>query len=154
MKRTTLTVLIFAIVLAASAVHAQQYHVDQDTSAALTKYLHHHRLPLVGAQVQRDDAGDPQVHLFGFVATHAGKADAERKAKRFLGVTGVPITNSIQVNPSINSDGADGGAAADTSPDSANTPAQNSNQQWNNAMQGIYKNGAQPLPSTGGPVQP
>lgn len=153
MKRTTLLVVIFSSLLAASAGHAQQYHVDQDTSAALTKYLHHHRLPLVGAQVQRDDAGDPQVRLYGFVATDAGKADAERKAKRFLGVTGVPITNSIQVNPSINSHGASG-AAADTSPDSTSAPAQNSNQQWNNAMQGIYKDGAQPLPSSGSPVQP
>lgn len=151
MKRTTLTVLILSLFLTASAVRAQQYHVDQDTSAALTKYLHKHRLPLVGAQVQRDDAGDPQVHLYGFVATDAGKADAERKAKRFLGVTGVPITNSIQINPSINSHGANG-AAADASPDSA-APT-NSNQQWNNAMQGIYKNGAQPLPSNGSPGQP
>ncbi len=151
MKRTILTVLIFSIFLVASIVHAQQYHVDQDTSAALTKYLHHHRLPLVGAQVQRDDAGDPRVHLFGFVATDAGKVDAERKAKRFLGVSGVPITNSIQVNPSINSHGANGGAA-DASRGAAAPP--NSNQQWNNAMQGIYKNGAQPLPSTGSPGQP
>lgn len=143
--RTILIVAIFSILVAASAVRAQQYHVDEDSSTALTKYLHKHRLPLVGAQVQRDDAGDPQVHLYGFVATDAGRADAERKAKRFLGVTGVPITNSIQVNPSINSNGA----AAGTPPVSA--PAQNSNQQWNNAMQGIYKNGAQPLPSPGQP---
>jgi hypothetical protein len=148
MARTTIRKIligaIFSILLAASAVHAQQYHVDQDSSAALTKYLHKHRLPLVGAQVQRDDAGDPEVHLYGFVATDAGRADAERKAKRFLGVMGVPITNSIQVNPSINSNGA-----AATPPSSA--PAQNSNQQWNNAMQGIYKDGAQPLPSPGQP---
>lgn len=150
--RIILTVPIFLILTAASAVHAQQYHVDQGSSAALTKYLHKHRLPLVGAQVQRDDAGDPQVHLYGFVATDAGKADAERKAQRYLGVTGVPITNSIQINPSINSRGANAGA--DTSPNAANTPAQGSNSQWNKAMQGIYKNGAQPLPSNGSPVLP
>jgi len=151
--RTKFILAIFSILLAATAVQAQQYHVDQDSSAALTKYLHKHRLPLVGAQVQRDDSGDPQVHLYGFVATDAGKSDAERKSQRFLGVAGIPITNSIQVNPSINSHGADGGAAA-TSPGAANAPAQGSNSQWNNAMQGIYKNGAQPLPSNGSPGQP
>ncbi|MGC1677556.1 MAG: hypothetical protein WA740_08485 [Candidatus Binataceae bacterium] len=150
--RIILTVPIFLIFMLSSAVHAQQYHVDQGSSAALTKYLHRHRLPLVGAQVRRDDAGDPQVHLYGFVATDAGKADAERKAQRYLGVAGVPITNSIQINPSINSHGANAGA--DSSPDAANAPAQNSNSQWNNAMQGIYKNGAQPLPSNGSPGQP
>lgn len=152
MARTIFIVVIFSVFLAASAVHAQQYHVDKASSTALTKYLHRHRLPLVGAQVQRDDAGDPQVHLYGFAATDAGRADAERKAERFLGAAGVPVTDSIQVNPSINSDAA--ATDADTLPDAANTPAQNSNQQWNHAMEGIYKNGAQPLPSNGSLGQP
>jgi hypothetical protein len=147
--RRNLTVIMLALLslIAANRVHAQQYHVDQASSTALTKYLHRHRLPLVGAQVLRNDDGNPKVSLYGFVAADSGRADAERKVDRFLGLTDVPVTNSIQVNPSINAQGA--GAAA---PDS--TPAPNSNRQWNNAMQGIYKNGAQPLPSPGVPVLP
>lgn len=146
----TLFLTAFFLV-AADSVHAQQYHVDQDSSAALTKYLHKHRLPLVGAQVMRDNTGTPQLNLYGFVATDAGRADAVRKAERFLGAGEVPVVNSIQVNPSINSHGADGGAA-NAPPGSATAP--NSSQQWNNAMQGIYKNGAQPLPSPGAPNLP
>ncbi|MGH7780648.1 MAG: hypothetical protein ACREQR_12555 [Candidatus Binataceae bacterium] len=144
-------ILAMLILLAATAVHARQYHVDQGSSAALTKYLHKHRLPLVGAQVMRDDAGTPQLNLYGFVATDAGRADAVRKAERFLSAGEVPVVNSIQVNPSINSHGADDGAA-NAPPGSATAP--NSSQQWSNAMQGIYKNGAQPLPSPGAPNQP
>ncbi len=147
-RRNRAAILLTALLLiAAHAVHAQQYHVDQASSTALTKYLHRHRLPLVGAQVMRDEAGNPKVNLYGFVATDSGRADAERKAQRFLGVSEVPVTNSIQINPSINSQ-----SAATAQPGSA--PAQNSNRQWNNAMQGIYKNGAQPLPSPGVPVLP
>ena len=134
----------------ATAVHAQQFHVDQASSTALTKYLHRHRLPLVGAQVLRTDTGTPKVNLYGYVAADAGRNDAERKARRFLGVSGVPIANSIQVNPALNT--ADAGNSPPSG--SANAPGENSNQQWNNAMEGIYKNGAQPLPSPGAPVLP
>lgn len=136
-----LGLLVFSIFLAAGAVHAQQYHVDEASSTALTKYLHRHRLPLVGAQVRRTEGGVPKVNLYGFVGTDADRAEAEIKVQRFLAVKGVLITDSIQIKPSI-----DAGSAA-ASP----TPAQNSNRQWNRAMQGIYKDGAQPLPAPGQP---
>ncbi|MHB8383487.1 MAG: hypothetical protein ACYDC3_14265 [Candidatus Binataceae bacterium] len=138
--------LVFSILIAVRAVHAQQYHVDEASSTALTKYLHRHRLPLVGAQVRRTDAGVPKVNLYGFVASDADRAEAEIKVQRYLAVKGVLITDSIQINPSIKS-----GSAA-TSQGAA--PAQNSNQQWNHAMEGIYKDGAQPLPAAGAPGQP
>ncbi|HUY26443.1 MAG TPA: hypothetical protein VMV27_03400 [Candidatus Binataceae bacterium] len=148
-------VIIFGLLLGllplrAPVAQAQQYHVDQASSTALTKYLHRHRLPLVGGQVLRTDSGTPKLVLYGFVATQSGRGDAERKAERYLGLTDVPVTNSIQIKPSINASGASPGSG----PGAPSQPAPNSNQQWNNAMEGIYKNGAQPLPSPGVPVLP
>ncbi len=139
-----------ALIMLATAVRAQQYHVDQASSTALTGYFHRHRLPLVGAQVLRTDDGNPRVNLYGFVAAVSGRDDAEREARRFLGVADVPIADSIRVKPSIDSANASGAASSGA----PSTAPGNSNQEWNKAMEGIYKYGAQPLPSPGVPVPP
>jgi len=142
--------LLGLLPLCAPVAQAQQYHVDQASSTALTKYLHRHRLPLVGGQVLRTDSGSPKLVLYGYVATESGRGDAERKAARYLGLTDVPVTNSIRFKPSINAAGAQPGSGLGAQ----SQPAPNSNQKWNNAMEGIYKHGAQPLPSPGVPVLP
>ena len=65
---------------AAGIAAAQSSNVDNATSAKLTKYLHNHRLPMVGAQISNTDAGR-QLMLYGFVATDFGKDDAVTKSK-------------------------------------------------------------------------
>ncbi len=142
--RAAIAAAALIALLAATIASGQSYHIDQSTSANLTRYLHQHRLPLVGAQVLRTDDGNPKLLLYGFVATEFGKRDAQKKATQFLGVPGIPVVNSMQVNPSIAH--KPGSGASPLSPGSGSEET-NPNGQWNRAMEGIYKNGAQPLPS-------
>src|SRR4051812_33462148 len=58
--------------------------IDSSQSQALSDYLKHHSLPLVGAQVVSSPSGGRQAILFGFVATDFGKTDAEQKARNYL----------------------------------------------------------------------
>ena len=58
--------------------------IDSPQSQALSDYLKHHSLPLVGAQVVTSPSGGKQVILFGFVASDFGKTDAEQKARHYL----------------------------------------------------------------------
>jgi hypothetical protein len=71
------------------------------TSAALTDYLHHHRLPAVGAQVTETPDGGRSVMLYGFVATPKGKSDAELRTRQYLNDSSVQITNRIMIDPSL-----------------------------------------------------
>ncbi|HKV53233.1 MAG TPA: hypothetical protein VJN94_01200 [Candidatus Binataceae bacterium] len=77
------------------------YAPDHSESQALTDYLTQHRLPLVGAQVLRGSDGRRIVVLYGFVGTDFGKSDAVAKARRFLGDSGVPVDNRINVRPEL-----------------------------------------------------
>lgn len=84
-----------------SVARAQAADVDQATSEALTAYLKQHRLPLVGAQVIKDNGGGRRLVLYGFVATDEGKIDAEQKAIGYLG-TPVPVVDDrLLVKPEL-----------------------------------------------------
>jgi hypothetical protein len=79
---------------------AQSSSVDTTTSAKLTKYLHAHRLPMVGAQISNTPSGR-QLMLYGFVATDFGKDDAVTKSKTFLHDSTISVVNNIRVNPQL-----------------------------------------------------
>jgi hypothetical protein len=96
-----LLLAVTLVVAGAPGTLAQSYTVDPDSSRQLSSYLKKNRLPLVGAQVMRTDAGDRQVMLYGFVATQFGKSDAETKSRKFLKDPEVEIVNRIEVRPEI-----------------------------------------------------
>ena len=98
---------IAALLIAAPATFAQSYKVDAADSQSLTTYLRQHRLPLVGAQVLGDAAGNRRIVLYGFVATDFGKNDAATKALVYIqnsAQAGTPVPqveNRIEVRPEI-----------------------------------------------------
>ena len=101
MKRIAqiLTAVVCTLYLAGAAA-AQSSSVDKNTSAKLTKYLHNHRLPMVGAQVSNTDSGR-QLMLYGFVATDFGKDDAVTKSRAYLHDLTIAVVNNIRVNPQL-----------------------------------------------------
>jgi hypothetical protein len=84
-----------------SVAHAQAADVDQATSQALTAYLKQNRLPLVGAQVIKDNSGGRRLVLYGFVATDEGKTDAEQKAIGYLGTPVPTVDDRLLVKPEL-----------------------------------------------------
>jgi hypothetical protein len=84
-----------------SVAHAQGADVDQATCQALTAYLKEHRLPLVGAQVIKDNSGGRRLVLYGFVATDEGKIDAEQKAIGYLGTPVPTVDDRLLVKPEL-----------------------------------------------------
>lgn len=84
-----------------SVARAQAADVDQATSQALTAYLKEHRLPLVGAQVIKDNSGGRRLVLYGFVATDEGKTDAEQKAIGYLGTPVPTVDDRLLVKPEL-----------------------------------------------------
>ena len=72
-----------------------------EQSQDLTRYLEHHRLPLVRAEVRRDEYGNREVMLYGFVATPYGKSDAQAKARRVLGNPGLKVVNEVKIRPEL-----------------------------------------------------
>lgn len=93
------------------------YTADQSRSEALTAYLKHHRLPLVGAQVLKSSAGQRAVVLYGFVGSDFGKHDAVTKTQSYLADSDVPVDNRIKVRPELLTAGASGGMSAGSSAD-------------------------------------
>jgi len=89
------------------AILAQSFKVDGPQSQSLTTYLRQHRLPLVGAQVLGDSAGNRRIVLYGFVATEFGKNEAVRQALAYLengaqaGVSAPRVENRIEIRPEI-----------------------------------------------------
>ncbi len=145
--------ILAALLASVSAAGAQNYQVDKYGSERVTRFLHHHNLPLVGAQVIDNNDGSRELHLFGFVATEYGKQDAQQKALKYLGDNTIQVVNSIQINPSIEKMRP----LPRDLPAAANTPVPppaNSNSQWDKAIDNIYRNGAQPLPQPSGPLLP
>jgi len=141
---------VFAMPLEA---RAQNYQIDQFGSDRVTKYLHRHDLPLVGAQILDNNDGSRELHLFGYVGTPYGMQDAQTKALEYLGDPTIKVVNAIQINPSIEQMRP----LSSPLPAAANTPVAptvNSDTQWNKAINNIYKNGAQPLPQPSGPLLP
>jgi hypothetical protein len=100
-------VSIIASLIGAGTTLAQSYKVDAADSNSLTTYLRQHRLPLVGAQVLSDAAGNRRIVLYGFVATEFGKNDAAAQALAFIqngaqAVTTPPqVENRIEIRPEI-----------------------------------------------------
>ena len=92
--------LVWCVTGIASGALAQSTSVDKSASAKLTKYLHTHRLPMVGAQISNTDAGR-QLMLYGYVATDFGKEDAVTKSKAYLHDSTIAVTNNIRVNPQL-----------------------------------------------------
>jgi hypothetical protein len=101
------------------------YVADPGASSALTDYLKHHRLPLVGAQVLRNpNDGARTVVLYGFVGSDFGKSDAQRQAEDFINDAAVDVDNRIRVNPELLAAGSSSpGSTAPSSPDAADTQA-------------------------------
>lgn len=98
----------------------RNYVPDAGASSALTDYLKHHRLPLVGAQVLRNpNDGARAVVLYGFVGSDLGKSDAQRQAEDFVNDPAVEVDNRIRVNPDLL---AARGSSSPTSPDASNDP--------------------------------
>ncbi|HEY9156894.1 hypothetical protein [Candidatus Binatus sp.] len=75
--------------------------IDSPQSQALSDYLKHHSLPLVGAQVVTSSSGGKQVILFGFVASDFGKTDAEQKARHYLKDPSLVVDNRIKISPEL-----------------------------------------------------
>jgi hypothetical protein len=95
-----------AALLIAAPAFAQSYKVDAAGSQSLTTYLRQHRLPLVGAQVLGNAAGNRRIVLYGFVATEFGKNDAAHKALAYIngaqaGASVPQVENRIEVRPEI-----------------------------------------------------
>ena len=80
--------------------------IDSPQSQALSDYLKHHSLPLVGAQVVTSSSGGKQVILFGFVASDFGKTDAEQKARHYLKDSSLVVDNRIKISPELAGAGA------------------------------------------------
>jgi hypothetical protein len=72
--------------------------VNQDLTAGLNDYLHHHHLPYVDAVVYGDAE---MVALSGEVRTAKGKQDATLKAEDFLGNEQIRVRNRVSVNPEL-----------------------------------------------------
>jgi hypothetical protein len=97
-----MTALIALSFLAlATAATAQRYTRDENSSQALTTFLHKHRLPMVGAQVLDGDDGSHRVILYGFVATDQGRYHAETRARNYLGSEEISFDNRIVVDPGV-----------------------------------------------------
>ena len=99
--RPFVLVLAAAILLPGLVLAASNLNVDRTSSDSLTKYLHNHRLPLIGAQVSVKPDGSRHILLYGFVATDFGKQDAEKKARRYLHDQTAEMDNHIHIDPSI-----------------------------------------------------
>lgn len=105
----------------AASSSGTQYHFAADApvssaeSEALTRYLHTHRLPMVGGRVLANDGtGTRKAILYGFVATPFGKQDAVAKTRRFLNDSGAEIDNRIMIKPELAASGS-GGSSGSTS---------------------------------------
>jgi hypothetical protein len=86
--------------VAVGSAAAQSSKVDATTSAKLTKYLHSHRLPMVGGQVSITSSGR-KLMLYGYVATDFGKQDAVTKSRQYLNDSTISVVNNIRVNPQL-----------------------------------------------------
>ena len=96
--------------------------IDSPQSQALSDYLKHHSLPLVGAQVVTSPSGGKQAILFGFVASDFGKTDAEQKARRYLKDPSLVVDNRIKVSPELAGSGSSVGSTVNGVPSANATP--------------------------------
>jgi hypothetical protein len=76
---------------------------NRELADRITRYLNDHCLPLIRASVDSRANGDPEVLLYGFVASDFGKRDAEAKTAALLANTGIGIRDAILVRPQLTS---------------------------------------------------
>jgi hypothetical protein len=103
--------------------------IDASQSQALSDYLKHHQLPLVGGQVVNSTSGGRQVILFGFVASDFGKTDAEQKARNYLKDPTLVVDNRIKVSAELGGDAQ----ASGSRPGNAESPTADSNDPYGGA---------------------
>jgi hypothetical protein len=77
------------------------YKADEHRSEALTNYLKTHKLPLVGAQVLKNNSGDRAVVLYGYTGSDFGKKDAASKTRKYLADSAITVDNRIKVRPEL-----------------------------------------------------
>src|SRR5271156_354946 len=100
--------------------------IDSPQSQALSDYLKHHSLPLVGAQVVTSPSGGKQVILFGFVASDFGKTDAEQKARHYLKDSSLVVDNRIKISPELAGGHGSSGSTLNGSPSGNAMPSDGS----------------------------
>ncbi len=93
--------VILALAIAVVAVPLSPQAAPDPDGAALTEYLHNHRLPAVGAQITVGEDGARSVMLYGFVATQQGFSHAEERTRNYLHDPYVRITNRIKIEPEL-----------------------------------------------------
>ncbi len=160
MRRIVPIVIFLCATIVAGTVAAQTSSVDKTASAKLTKYLHNHRLPMVGAQIS-DTSSGRQLMLYGYVATDFGKDDAVTKSKAFLHDSSIAVVNNIRVNPQLKhmkSPSSGGQSASGQMNDSGPAPPPRAD--WENTFDNTLRaGGASPskdpaltMPAPGGPA--
>lgn len=121
----TLFSFLLALVLAIATVPLTALAAPDPDSAALTEYLHNHRLPAVGAQITVGEDGARSVMLYGFVATQRGFDDAAKRTRDYLHDPYVRITNRIKIEPellALNRNRSQSSSSGDDSQEAANAP--------------------------------
>lgn len=116
---------VLALAIAVVAVPLSPQAAPDPDSAALTEYLHNHRLPAVGAQITVGEDGARSVMLYGFVATQRGLSDAEKRTRNYLHDPYVRITNRIKLEPALlalHRNGSQPASSADDSQAEENAP--------------------------------
>ncbi len=104
---------------ASTHIDTTGYSADQKSSEALSEFLKHRRLPLVGAQVLKSPAGQRVVVLYGFVGSDFGKNDAAAKTRTYLADANVPIDNRITVKPELLAGGSSGSSSGSSAEQTA-----------------------------------
>jgi hypothetical protein len=126
---------------------AETYKTDASASESLSTYLRQRRLPLVGAQVLTDSAGNRRIVLYGFVATKFGKDDAVRQALAYInngaqaGTPAPQVENRIEIRPEI----------ALMKPRAAPVPARSSNESLDQVLDDIDRYGVTIAPAERNP---
>jgi hypothetical protein len=121
----TALVLLIALMVVVTGVPIPVQAAPDPDSAALTEYLHNHKLPAVGAQITVGEDGARTVMLYGFVATQRGYENAEKRTRSFLNDPYVRIVNRIKIEPELLALGKSGSQAAtsgDTGQSAGNAP--------------------------------
>ena len=118
--------------------------IDSPQSQALSDYLKHHSLPLVGAQVVTSSSGGKQVILFGFVASDFGKTDAEQKARHYLKDKSLVVDNRIKISPELAGGHGTSSSAANGAPPSNTMPTDGSDPYASSGSVQDYQNNMPP----------
>jgi hypothetical protein len=100
-RASSVVALVVALAVAVVALPLSPMAAQDSESAALTDYLHNHRLPAVGAQITKGEGGARSVMLYGFVATQLGFEHAEQRTRDYLHDPDILITNRIRVEPDL-----------------------------------------------------